>query len=134
MAELRALEKIVATNQAEAERDDREAFLVSDTAFHVAIAAATHNAFYIETVQTIMHSQRWVVRLLTGGAPGSLDESSAQHIAIFQAMSGGQTEAAVAATRAHITSVYRAYQIEARRRLMGDDSVPFGDQKRITSQ
>ncbi len=120
VAELRALEQSLATNRQAAAAEDWETFLRSDDQFHQGIALAAHNAFFVETIASILRLQRWAIKVLTGGAPGSLQASVEQHTALFQAIRDGSPERAAEAARVHVESVYAAYQQEARRRLIGE--------------
>ena len=72
LVELRELEKIVVTNHRYANAGEWEPFLASDDDFHRAIAQATHNPFFVETVSSVLQLQRWAIRVVTGGAPGSM--------------------------------------------------------------
>ncbi len=119
VAELRAIEQSLAANRQAAAAEDWDTFLRSDDEFHRGIALAAHNAFFVETVASIMRLQRWAIKILTGGAPGSMQASVEQHTAIFQAIRDGHPERASDAARAHVESVFAAYQQEARRRLTG---------------
>jgi DNA-binding FadR family transcriptional regulator len=120
VAELRAIEQALTTNRQAAVDEDWEIFLRSDDEFHHGIAVASHNVFLVETVDSIMRLQRWAIKILTGGAPGSLQASFEQHNAIFQAIRDGNPERAAEGARAHVETVYAAYQQEARRRLIGE--------------
>jgi len=120
VAELRAIEHALTTNRQAAADEDWETFLRSDDEFHHGIALAAHNVFLVETVDSIMRLQRWAIKILTGGAPGSLQASFEQHNALFQAIRDGSPERAAEAARIHVESVYAAYQQEARRRLIGE--------------
>ena len=121
LAELRDLEKIVATNQRYAEAEDWELFLASDDDFHRKIAQATHNPFFVETVSSIMQLQRWAIKVVTGGAPGSMVIAAQQHEVIFAAIKNGQSEAAAQAVKNHVETVLSSYRQEARRRLLNDE-------------
>lgn len=119
VAELRALEQSLTTNRQAAASEDWETFLRSDDEFHHGIALAAHNIFFVETIASIMRLQRWAIKILTGGAPGSLQASVEQHTTLFQAIRDGNPERAVEAARVHVEAVFAAYQQEARRRLIG---------------
>jgi GntR family transcriptional repressor for pyruvate dehydrogenase complex len=119
VAELRALEHSLAANREAANGEDWDSFLHSDDEFHHGIALAAHNGFFVETVDSIMRLQRWVIQILIGGAPGSLKTSIEQHEAIFDAIREGSPERAADAARVHVESVSAAYQQEAWRRLVG---------------
>jgi DNA-binding FadR family transcriptional regulator len=120
VAELRSLERSLATNRDAAAQEDWDTFLRSDDDFHHGIALAAHNVFFVETVDSVMRLQRWAIRILTGGAPGSLQTSVEQHSAIYHAIRDGNPESAAEAARVHVESVFAAYQQEARRRLLGE--------------
>lgn len=119
VAELRAVEHALAKNRGAAADEDLDSFLRSDDDFHHGIALAAHNVFFVETVDSIMRLQRWAIRVLTGGAPGSLQTSVEQHAALFHAIRDGNADRAAEAARVHVESVFTAYQQEARRRLLG---------------
>ena len=118
--ELRMIEHFLTMNREAAKTEDRETFLRSDDEFHRSIALASHNVFFVEAVTSILQLQRWAVHILTGGAPGSSLLAVEQHTALFEAIRDGHPEQAAEAARIHVQSVFRAYQQEARRRLMGE--------------
>lgn len=117
LAELRALEEAVETNRRGAERQQWEVFIESDIAFHQGIACASHNPFLAETVASTFRLQRWALKIVTGGSPGSWLASAEQHAAILAAIRSGQAEAAAQAMRTHVQTVIAAYQHELRRLL-----------------
>lgn len=120
LAELREMERLVAANWQAAEGEQLDTFILSDNQFHQAIAQATHNPFFIETIKNVISLQRWAVKLAVGGYPGSLRESAQQHMAIFEALRNGQQDEAAHAMQQHIDSVYQAYRQEVKRRLLDD--------------
>ena len=120
VAELRAIEQSLATNRAAAASEDLETFLRSDDEFHHGIALAAHNVFLVEAVASILRLQRWAIKVLTGGAPGSTQTAVQQHTALFEAIRDGSPERAADAARTHVESVFANYQQEARRRLIGE--------------
>jgi GntR family transcriptional repressor for pyruvate dehydrogenase complex len=122
VTELRELEKHLTLNRSHAAAGDCDAFLKSDDAFHLAIAHATHNPFLVETISSILSLQRWAIKIMTGGAPGSLQTSFEEHEAIFNAIKSGQMDEAVQAAKVHVESVQVAYRQEVRRRLLVNDS------------
>ena len=121
VAELRTVEHFLSINREAAKSEDRETFLKSDDEFHRSIAIASHNVFFVEAVTSILQLQRWAVKILTGGAPGSSLLAVEQHTRLFEAIRDGKPDQAAEAARAHVESVFTAYQREVRRRLMGDE-------------
>lgn len=120
--ELRSLEGILQQNQHAAGADRLDDFLESDNRFHHAIAAATHNPFFVEIVDTILQQQRWVVKLVTGGAPGSLLGSAGQHAAIFAAIREATPQVAVHLMQQHVETSLANYRSEVKRRLQEGES------------
>lgn len=123
LPELRTLEQALVRNQQAAEAEQLEAFIESDDAFHLCIARASHNLFLAETVETALHLQRWTVRMITGGAPGSLRGSVEQHMAIFQAIKEGHADLAVQEMKKHIETTLQAYLQGVRKRLLSDEQL-----------
>jgi DNA-binding FadR family transcriptional regulator len=118
VAELKALDQWLTTNRQAAKSEDRDTFLSSDDAFHRGIALAAHNMFYVQSVTTVLQLQRWAVHIITGGAPGSSLAAVEQHTAIFEAVRDGEPDRAAEAARAHVDSVFAAYEREVRRRVL----------------
>jgi GntR family transcriptional regulator, transcriptional repressor for pyruvate dehydrogenase complex len=121
LAELRDLEKTLLDNRRYAEAENWDLFIESDDAFHRSIAQAAHNPFLVETIIDVLYLQRWAIKIMTGGAPGSLLQSVEQHEAIFNAIKDGQGEEAAQLAQTHIDSVLSAYRLAVRRRLLTDD-------------
>jgi DNA-binding FadR family transcriptional regulator len=119
--ELRALETILKRNQTAAESDHWDDFIESDNHFHHAIAAATHNPFFVEIIDNILRQQRWVVKLLTGGAPGSLIDSANQHTTIFLAIKEATAQIAVQAMQSHVETSLTNYRLAAKKRLQSEE-------------
>lgn len=118
IAELRDLERLVEANQRAAEAEQWDDFITTDNQFHQGIAQATHNPFFVETINNVIHLQRWIVRLVVGSYPGSMHDSAKQHSTIFEALRVGNAENAVEAMKQHIDSVFLAYRQEVKSRLM----------------
>jgi DNA-binding FadR family transcriptional regulator len=118
VAELRTLEQAFEANRVAARQGNWDTFLASDDSFHRTIALASHNFYFADLISSVLHLQRWAVRLVTGGAPGSLLRSVEQHALIFEAIRDGDPQRAAEAARAHVETVLAAYQAEARRRLV----------------
>jgi GntR family transcriptional regulator, transcriptional repressor for pyruvate dehydrogenase complex len=108
-AELRILDNAVERNIQGAEQEQWDAFIEADVDFHQGIANASHNPFLAETASTF-RLQRWAIRIITGGAPGSWLRSAEQHAAILAAIKAGQPEEAARAMQAHVQTVITEYQ------------------------
>ncbi|HEX7733574.1 MAG TPA: FadR/GntR family transcriptional regulator [Ktedonobacteraceae bacterium] len=121
LPELRALEQALVRNQQAAEAEQLDLFMESDDAFHLCIARASHNLFLAETVETALRLQRWTVKMITGGAPGSMRVSAEHHQAIFQAIKDGRAEDAVQHMKNHIEATLQAYLQGVRKRLQFDE-------------
>ena len=121
VAELRTVEHFLSMNRDAAKSEDRETFLRSDDEFHRSIAIASHNVFFVEAVTSILQLQRWAVKIFTGGAPGSSLVAVEQHTRLFEAIRDGKPDQAAEAARVHVETVFNNYQLEVRRRLMGDE-------------
>lgn len=121
LAELRALDQILAQNRQTAEAGDWDRFLESDAAFHQAIARTSHNPFLIETIMSVTRLQRSILKMI-GGRSGILLTAVEQHEAIFEAIKAGETNGAVQAMQSHIETVLHTYQQDVRRRLLLDES------------
>lgn len=119
LSELRTLEEAVERNRVGAETEQWDVFIEADIDFHQGIAQASHNPFLAETVATTFRLQRWAIKLVTGGAPGSWQQSAEQHTEILNAIKTGQPEAASIAMQSHVQTVIAAYQLEVRRLLTG---------------
>lgn len=118
LAELRILEEAAAQNKRGAELEQCDLFIESDIVFHQGIAQAAHNFFLTETVATTFRLQRRAIKMITGGAPGSMLASANQHAVILAAIQSGQPDAAAQAMQTHIETVTAEYQNELRRLLL----------------
>lgn len=121
LPELRSLEQTLTLNRQAAEAEQWEVFIESDDAFHLGIAQASHNPFLAETVVTTLHLQRWTVKMLTGGAPGSMLASADQHAEILTAIKDGRADLAILVMQNHIDTVLQAYLQGVRKRLLLDE-------------
>lgn len=92
--------------------------LADDDAFHVAVAAATHNP-QIERFQTFMGQQfsdsRAPTWSLDGHRSGRALEAQAEHQRIFEAIVDGNAAAARAAAGAHLVGAARRLGLDVRR-------------------
>ncbi|MCP3021097.1 FadR/GntR family transcriptional regulator [Cupriavidus basilensis] len=77
----------------------------ADTAFHVAIATATHNKYYLQLLQYLnlqLHQAVHVARLNTRQQEGLSEQVHQEHLAIFHAIRAGDPEQARATAVAHL--------------------------------
>lgn len=118
--ELIALQDALVQNRRGAEENQLEAFHSGDAAFHIGIASATGNPFYLSAVSTIFRLQDWAVNKLVGGTPGSLSRAVNEHEAILKALRRGLPAEAEQMMREHIETTRDNYQVEVRRRLAID--------------
>lgn len=101
--------------------------VADDDAFHVAVAAATHNP-QIERFQMFMGQQFSDSRAPTwnpdGHRAGRAHEAQAEHLRIFDAIVAGDARAARAAAIAHLTRAARRLGMDLRRleRLIEEDA------------
>jgi DNA-binding FadR family transcriptional regulator len=118
--ELIALQEALMQNRRGAEENWLEEFHSGDAAFHIGIANATRNPFYLSAVSTIFRLHDWAVNKLIGGTPGSLSRAVDEHEAILKALQRGLPVEAEQTMREHIETTRRNYQEEVRRRLSVD--------------
>lgn len=77
----------------------------ADTAFHVAIATATHNKYYLQLLQYLnlqLHQAVHVARLNTRQQDGLSEQVHQEHLALFHAIRAGDPELARAAAVSHL--------------------------------
>ncbi len=123
VGELHELERHLAVNRQGAEAGQWEIFLESDGAFHRAIAVATHNPFFAETVDSILQLQRWAIRLVMGSFPGSMVIAVEEHEAVFAGLESGDPDTAAQAMKGHIETASLNYQREVQQRLVSQEQL-----------
>lgn len=88
-----------------------EAFEEHDFAFHMKLAEATHNSFFIDALKSIseqVHVSMTVGRLLAGRTQPDRSRAIArQHQLIYDGVAAGDPEAARQAMRAHLDNARR---------------------------
>jgi DNA-binding GntR family transcriptional regulator len=62
--------------------------------------------------------QRWAIKMMTGGAPGSRVRSAEQHEAIFDAIKNGRIEDGERLVKNHIDNTLAAYRQAVRHKLI----------------
>jgi len=98
-ADLSALEQVLV--QASAHREDPEAFIKADVAFHSLLARATQNELFVlvlDSLATVMAE----VRLLALRVPGTASRALAHHTRVYEAVKAGDAVGARAAMDAHM--------------------------------
>lgn len=115
--EIIALQEALAQNRRGMEEGRLDVFHNGDADFHIVIASATRNPFYLSAVSTIFRLQDWAVNKLIGGTPGSLSRAVDEHEGILKALQRGSPVEAEQAMREHIETTRENYHVEVRRRL-----------------
>lgn len=118
--ELRAIEAAVQTCRHGLLTGETAMFDRGDDAFHVGIAAASHNVFLVASVREARRLQRQSSTIgLHGTVGGHAEEAVAEHVAIYQAICDGLPEAAAQAAAVHLDKTLEDYRREIQRRLFG---------------
>lgn len=99
--ELAALQERHEACRSAAQQQDPDGYFRANEAFHLALYAASHNAFLTEQVQTLQRRLR-PYRWLQLRARNRLRRSFDEHQAIVDALRAGDTERAVTAARNHV--------------------------------
>ena len=120
LAEVRRLEEILQRNIASAEQEDWDTYLSTDKAFHLGIAQATHNPFFVETIASVLQLQEAAINVIRKYLPNTLRSSAQQHQSMFECIKSGDAEAAAQHMKWHIETILLAYQQEIRTRIARD--------------
>ncbi|MEC3998046.1 FadR/GntR family transcriptional regulator [Actinacidiphila sp. DG2A-62] len=119
-AELRAIEAAAQTCREGHLSNRREVFDRGDDAFHLGVAAASHNPFLVDAVREARRLQRQSSVIgLHGRVGGHAEEAVAEHAAIHRAIRDGDPEAAARAATVHLDNTLQDYRREIRRRVFG---------------
>jgi DNA-binding GntR family transcriptional regulator len=127
-AELRTIREAVELYRTGFESDDFDMMVEADQAFHLAVAAAAHNAFLALAVQEArrLQSQSSVIGL-QGSAGNHAAKAVDEHAAIYHAIRDGQPEAAAVAAAEHIDNTLEDYRQEIQHRIFSPvPSRPMG--------
>jgi GntR family transcriptional repressor for pyruvate dehydrogenase complex len=85
---------------------DPSAFVAADVAFHLRITQAARNDMLAQVMSAIVTLlQIWIARVMS--IPGNFDPSVAEHVAVLDALEGGNATAARAAMHAHMDAAYQ---------------------------
>ena len=121
-AELRVIEAAVQTCRRGHQTGDKEQFEAGDDAFHLGVAAASHNFFLVAAVREARRLQRQASVIGIRGVGGHAAEAVEEHDAIYRAIRDGQPDAAADATVVHLDNTLKDYRREIQRRVFGVES------------
>ena len=120
-SELRVIEAAVQTCRHGHQTDDKEQFEAGDDAFHLGVAAASHNFFLLSAVREARRLQRQATVIGVRGVGGHAAEAVEEHEAIYRAIRDGRPEAAADATVVHLDNTLKDYRQEIQRRVFGQN-------------
>jgi DNA-binding FadR family transcriptional regulator len=119
-ADLRAIEQAAETCREGHLTGRRELFDRGDDDFHLSVAKASQNPFLVDAVREARRLQRQSSTIgLHGTVGGHAEEAVAEHAAIYQAIKGGDAEAAAQAATVHLDQTLEDYRREIQRRVFG---------------
>jgi DNA-binding FadR family transcriptional regulator len=118
-SELRVIEAAVQTCRHGYTSGDNAEFDQGDDAFHLGVAAASHNFFLVSAVREARMLQRRASVIGLLGLGGHADAAVGEHEAIYRAIRDGDPEAAAQATSAHLDNTLEDYRREIQRRVFG---------------
>jgi GntR family transcriptional repressor for pyruvate dehydrogenase complex len=118
-AELRVIEAAVQTCRHGHQTGDNAQFEAGDDAFHLGVAAASHNFFLVAAVREARRLQRQASAIGIRGVGGHAAEAVEEHDAIYRAIRDGQPDAAANATVVHLDNTLKDYRQEIQRRIFG---------------
>jgi DNA-binding FadR family transcriptional regulator len=119
-AELRDIEAAVQTCRRGHETGDKTQFEAGDDAFHMGVAAASHNFFLVAAVREARRLQRQASVIGIRGVGGHAAEAVEEHEAIYRAIRDGKPDAAAEATVTHLDNTLKDYRREIQRRVFGE--------------
>jgi GntR family transcriptional regulator, transcriptional repressor for pyruvate dehydrogenase complex len=118
-SELRVIEAAVQTCRHGYTSGDDAEFDQGDDAFHLGVAAASHNFFLISAVREARMLQRQASVIGLRGVGGHADDAVDEHEAIYRAIRDGNPEAAAQVTSVHLDNTLEDYRREIQRRVFG---------------
>ncbi len=119
-AELRTIEAAAQTCREGHLTGEAALFDRGDEDFHLGIAAASHNQFFLASVREARRLQRQSSTIgLHGTVGGHAPEAVEEHAAIFEAIRAGNAEAAAEAAAVHLDNTLEDYRREIQRRVFG---------------
>lgn len=98
------VERLAATLEAMRQSgDDKERFVEADIAFHLEVAKIANNSVLSDILHSIRALLRvWITRAVS--VSGQIEQTLAEHTAIYHAISAGDADAAAAAMEKHMES------------------------------
>jgi GntR family transcriptional repressor for pyruvate dehydrogenase complex len=117
--ELRVIETAAATCRAGYVGGDNAEFDRGDEAFHLGVAAASHNFFLVSAIREARMLQRQASVIGLRGLGGHAKAAVSEHEAIYRAIRDGDPEAAARATSVHLDKTLEDYRREIQRRVFG---------------
>ena len=118
-SELREIEGAVQACRRGHVNGDNPEFNKGDDAFHLGIAAASHNVFLVSAVREARALQRQASVIGLHGLGGHAAAAVEEHEAIYHAIRDGESEAAAEATSVHLDNTLEDYRREIQRRVFG---------------
>ncbi len=118
-SELRVIEAAVQTCRHGYTSGNNAEFDQGDDAFHLGVAAASHNFFLVSAVREARMLQRQASVIGLRGVGGHADAAVDEHDAIYRAIRDGEPEAAAQATSVHLDNTLEDYRREIQRRVFG---------------
>ncbi len=118
-SELRVIEAAVQTCRHGYTSGDNAEFEQGDDAFHLGVAAASHNFFLVSAVREARMLQRRASVIGLRGLGGHAGAAVGEHEAIYRAIRDGDPEAAAQATSVHLDNTLEDYRREIQRRVFG---------------
>ena len=106
---------LMASERASVDLDDPEQGVEHDIAFHVAIAAATHNRYYQDLLQYLNLQLRLAVSTARSNSRRQAGLTAAvhqEHVAVFEAISAGDAERARLAATRHLQQAASRLNLE----------------------
>jgi GntR family transcriptional regulator, transcriptional repressor for pyruvate dehydrogenase complex len=118
-SELRVIESAVRSCRHGHVSGDNSEFNEGDDAFHLGIAAASHNVFLVSAVREARALQRQASVIGLHGLGGHAAAAVEEHEAIYRAIRDGEPEAAAEAASVHVDNTLEDYRREIQRRVFG---------------
>ena len=96
-------------------------FEQGDDDFHLGVAAASHNGFFVAAVREARRLQRQSSVIGIRGVGGHAADAVEEHEVIYRAIRDGNAEAAAEATCVHLDNTLKDYRREIQRRVFGEN-------------